>query len=82
MNTDSIGICKELELFRRISLWGKAEKNNEISRKCHYFKWDLVCSSKDKGGLNFRKTSLKNLAFLLKWWWKFITERDRLVEIP
>lgn len=26
MNTASIGICKELELFRRISLWGKAKK--------------------------------------------------------
>lgn len=46
-------------------------------RRMHSINWDIICSGKNVGGLNLTKLELRNIALLVKWWWKFMTERDR-----
>ena len=36
-------------------------------KRDHLVSWDIVCNPKVKGGLGFRKISLRNLALLGKW---------------
>ncbi|RVX08238.1 Transposon TX1 uncharacterized 149 kDa protein [Vitis vinifera] len=39
-------------------------------KRDHLVSWDVVCNPKVKGGLGFRKISLRNLALLGKWSWR------------
>ena len=43
-------------------------------KRDHLVSWDVVCNSKTKGGLGFGKISLRNLAFLGKWLWRYPRE--------
>ena len=47
-------------------------------KSCHYYRWDFVCRPKELGGLGFRKTSLRIIALLGKWLWRFPRERNGL----
>ncbi|KAL6347508.1 hypothetical protein AAG906_026030 [Vitis piasezkii] len=40
--------------------------------------WDVVCKPKAKGGLGFGKISLRNLALLGKWLWRYPRESSAL----
>ena len=42
----------------------------------HLIRWDVVCRPKELGGLGFGKTSLRNIALLGKWLWRFPRERN------
>ncbi|KAL7243492.1 hypothetical protein ACSBR1_015814 [Camellia fascicularis] len=44
-------------------------------------KWDEVSKSKKAGGLGIRKIRVMNIALLLKWWWRFVVEKDCLWRI-
>ena len=52
-----------LEKIQRDFLWG----GGNLERKIHLVNWDIVCSSKEKGGLGIRSLSNFNKALLEKW---------------
>ena len=61
-----------LEKIQRDFLWGGVN----LERKIHLVKWDIVCSSKVKGGLGIRSLSKFNKALLGKWNWRFTMEEN------
>lgn len=64
---------------RRNIFWGsKKNQADGKSGKLHLVKWRSVCLPKHKGGLGLDSLISKNSAFLLKWWWRWLTERNSL----
>ena len=57
-----------------MELWG----GNALERKLHVVKWEVVCSTKGKGGLGVRSSSTLNRALLSKLIWRFAVEREVL----
>ncbi|RVX14417.1 putative ribonuclease H protein [Vitis vinifera] len=49
-----------------------------LEKKPHLVKWEIVSSDKKKGGLGVRSLSTFNRAFLCKWSWRFVVERESL----
>ena len=63
-----------LEKIQRDFLWG----GGNLERKIHLVNWDIVCSSKEKGGLGIRSLSNFNKALLEKWNWRFAMEENSI----
>ena len=63
-----------LEQIQRDFPWG----GGALKRKSHLVKWAIVCSDKRKGDLGVRSPSTLNRAFLYKWGWCFVVERETL----
>ena len=61
-----------LEKIQRDFLWG----GGNLERKTHLVKWDIVCSSKVKGGLGIHSLLNFNEALLGKWNWRFAMEEN------
>ena len=64
-----------LEKIQRDFLWG----GGNLERKIHLVNWDIVCSSKVKGGLGIRSLSKFNKALLGKWNWRFAMEENSVL---
>ena len=47
-------------------------------KRDHLISWDVVCKLKAKEGLGFGKISLRNLALLGKWLWRYLRESSAL----
>ncbi|RVW92334.1 putative ribonuclease H protein [Vitis vinifera] len=69
-----VSIVSEIGKLQRDFLWSRAGEG----KKDHLIKWDVVCKPKELGGLGFGKTSLRNIALLRKWLWRFPKERSGL----
>ncbi|RVW46009.1 LINE-1 reverse transcriptase-like [Vitis vinifera] len=67
-------VVKRLEKIQRDFLWG----GGSLERKVHLIKWEVVCTSKEKGGLGMRRIESLNKALLGKWVWRFAVEKDNL----
>ena len=67
-------VAREIVRLQRQFLWG----GNKEGRAMALVKWELVQQSKEKGGLGVGDIEVKNVALLLKWWWKFATAEDQM----
>ena len=67
-------VAKRLEKLQRAFLWLGAREG----KKDHLLRWEVVCRSKEQGGLGLRKIYLKNRVLLGKWLWIFPRERSGL----
>ena len=61
------GVKSRLEKIQRDFLWG----GGSLEKKIHLVSWDIVCSTKEKGGLGIHCLSIVNKALLGKWVWRF-----------
>ncbi|RVW71406.1 Uridylate kinase [Vitis vinifera] len=69
-----VSIASKIEKLQRDFLWfGVGE-----GKKDHLIRWDVVCRPNELRGLGFGKTSLRNIALLGKWLWRFLRERNGL----
>lgn len=59
--------CDKLDKLTRNFWWGNVEKEK---RNLHLRAWNAICKSKEAGGLGFRKTRDKNVAFISKLGWQ------------
>ncbi|RVW97046.1 hypothetical protein CK203_032332 [Vitis vinifera] len=60
--------------MQRNFLWSRAGEG----KKDHLVRWEVVSRPKELGGLGFGKISLRNIALLGKWLWRFPRERSGL----
>ncbi|RVX12905.1 putative ribonuclease H protein [Vitis vinifera] len=67
-------VAKRLEKLQRDFLW----EGGSLERKIHLINWEVVCTQKEKGGLDIRKIDLLNKALLGKWIWGFAFEKEIL----
>ena len=67
-------VRQTLEHIQRDFLWG----GGNLERKPHLVRWELVCLSKKKGGLEIKCLSTLNKALLCKWNWLFMNKREAL----
>ncbi|KAI3804400.1 hypothetical protein L1987_25906 [Smallanthus sonchifolius] len=67
-------IIKKIESLRKSFFWGGSMEK----RKIHWFKWETVTAPKDKGGLGLGTLEDLNLSLLVKWWWRYKVEEERM----
>lgn len=72
-----VSVIKKLEkLFRNI-LWNDKDGNH----KSHLVKYDVVTCEKSRGGLGVKKLQILNSSLIMKWLWRFGTEKEALWRI-
>ncbi|RVW60988.1 putative ribonuclease H protein [Vitis vinifera] len=69
-----VSIASKTEKMQRDFLWFWAGEG----KKDHLIRWEVVSRPKKLEGLGFRKTSMRNIALLGKWLWRFPRERSGL----
>ncbi|KAJ0878040.1 putative reverse transcriptase zinc-binding domain-containing protein [Helianthus annuus] len=69
-----VQVIKDIESKIRNFLWGG---DNE-SKKIHWAAWDRVAGPIDKGGLGLSKLNHINISLLIKWGWRFKSEKENL----
>ncbi|KAJ3688101.1 hypothetical protein LUZ61_017265 [Rhynchospora tenuis] len=60
-------VIKAIDCIRRDFIWGASSSNK---RAMHLLSWDRVCLPKSFGGFGLLNLKLKNIALLLRWWWR------------
>jgi hypothetical protein len=66
------GVQKRLDFFRFRFFW-QSDGHKKKYRLTH---WNIVCRSKDQGGLGIEVLELKNKCLLSKWLFKILTEQE------
>lgn len=67
-------VTDKLDQIRRRFLWG----GDDSKRKIHWVSWDKVVAPKSEGGLGVGTIRTLNTSLLVKWWWRFKTEKNSL----
>ncbi|CAN1744017.1 Putative ribonuclease H protein At1g65750 [Linum perenne] len=67
-------ITSRIDSILRNFVWGASSDH----RKPHLLSWDVLCRSKEQGGLGFHKARELNDAYLMKLGWTILKEPDRL----
>ncbi|RVW56699.1 putative ribonuclease H protein [Vitis vinifera] len=67
-------VARRLEKVQRDFLWGRGN----LEGKIHLVNWEVVCTDKEKGGLDLRKLAMLNKALLGKWIWRYACDKDNL----
>ncbi|XP_028775038.1 uncharacterized protein LOC114731914 [Neltuma alba] len=70
----SVGVKQKLEKIQRDFIWN----NNENKRKLHAVSWDVLCTSKEKGGYRLKDMTVMNDALLGRIRWNLIAKPDNL----
>ncbi|CAI0417866.1 unnamed protein product [Linum tenue] len=65
------GAIQKMEKIQRRFIWGGTGED----RKMPLVNWDLCKASKDNGGLAIKDLYCVNKALLIKWLWKYATDR-------
>lgn len=52
-------------------------EGNEVKRKLHLLKWEVICKQKKKGGLGLDFLQFKNADLLSKWWYIWFQDINR-----
>lgn len=78
MHRIPVGIIKLIDKKMNNFFWGGKKRNGEEVNKLHLVNWKSVCNPTHKGGLGLDNISSRNSAMLLKWWWKWFSERGGL----
>ncbi|CAI0554757.1 unnamed protein product [Linum tenue] len=65
-------VIKTLEKIQRDFLWSGTQEKERF----HLVSWDLCKTAKKRGGLGIRDLELHNQALLMKWHWRYATERS------
>ncbi|XP_060967262.1 uncharacterized protein LOC133035407 [Cannabis sativa] len=65
-------IARKVDKELRDFWWG----DTEAKKTFHTVDWSSLCQSKMRGGLGFRKIETINSAFILKWGWKALTDKE------
>ncbi|RVX01036.1 hypothetical protein CK203_022884 [Vitis vinifera] len=70
----------EEKVRRRLAIWKKQyiSKGENLEKKVHLVKWEVVCEDKEKGGLGMRKLTLLNKVLLGKWILRFACDKEAL----
>ncbi|KAJ9685133.1 hypothetical protein PVL29_017245 [Vitis rotundifolia] len=69
-----VSVAARIERMQRDFLWSGVGEG----KRDHLVSWDVVCNPKSKGGLGFRRISLRNSALLGKWLWRYPREGSAL----
>ena len=67
-------IAAKIERLQRDFLWSRIGEG----KRDHLVRWDVVCKPKEIRGLGFGNISLRNLALLRKWLWRYPREGSAL----
>ncbi|RVW35353.1 Transposon TX1 uncharacterized 149 kDa protein [Vitis vinifera] len=67
-------VATKIEKLQRDFLWSGIGEG----KRDHLVRWDVVCKLKEIGGLGFGNISLRNLALLGKWLWRYPREGSAL----
>ena len=70
----SASVAAKIERLQRDFLWSGVGEG----KRYHLVTWDVVCKSRAKRGLGFGNISLRNLALLGKWLWRYPRESTTL----
>ncbi|XP_060972639.1 uncharacterized protein LOC133038488 [Cannabis sativa] len=65
-------IARKVDKELRDFWWG----DTKAKKTFHTVDWSSLCQSKMRGGLGFRKIDTINSAFILKWGWKALTDKE------
>ncbi|RVW48807.1 putative ribonuclease H protein [Vitis vinifera] len=67
-------VARKIERMQRDFLWSGIGEG----KRDHLVNWDIVCKPKSRGGLGFGKISIRNVALLGKWLWRYPREGSTL----
>ncbi|RVW36866.1 LINE-1 retrotransposable element ORF2 protein [Vitis vinifera] len=67
-------VAAKIEKMQRDFLWSGVGEG----KRDHLVNWDVVCKPKSRGGLGFGKISIRNVALLGKWLWRYPREGSAL----
>ncbi|RVW89552.1 LINE-1 retrotransposable element ORF2 protein [Vitis vinifera] len=67
-------VAAKIERMQREFLWSGVGEG----KRDHLVNWDVVCKPKSRGGLGFGKISMRNVALLGKWLWRYPREGSAL----
>ncbi|RVX11275.1 LINE-1 retrotransposable element ORF2 protein [Vitis vinifera] len=67
-------MAAKIERMQREFLWSGVGEG----KRDHLVNWDVVCKPKSRGGLGFGKISMRNVALLGKWLWRYPREGSAL----
>ncbi|RVW25634.1 putative ribonuclease H protein [Vitis vinifera] len=67
-------VAAKIERMQRDFLWSGVGEG----KRDHLVNWDVVCKPKSRGGLGFGKISIRNVALLGKWLWRYPREGSAL----
>ena len=67
-------VAAKIERMQRDFLWSGVGEG----KRDHLVNWDVVCKPKSRGGLGFGKISIRNVALLGKWMWRYPREGSAL----
>jgi hypothetical protein len=71
------GVHKILDFYRSRFFW----QSDQQKRKYWLTKWNIICRSKDQGGLGIEVLDIKNICLLSKWLFKLLNEQGMWQEL-
>lgn len=68
-------VWREIDRIQQRFIWGGSDEKSKI----HWVRWNLVCKSKESGGLGIKSIEEFNLSLSIKWKWRVLVEKKEAV---